>query len=73
MVRIATSNYHDQLNHMFKRALSLRPAGTETFFLWGPRQTGKATLLRQVYPDARWVDVWNHPIVVGDASRSGFH
>lgn len=28
-----------------------------TFFLWGPRQTGKSTLLRMAYPDARRVDL----------------
>lgn len=42
---------------MFKRALSLPDPGTETFFLWGPRQTGKSTLLRQRYPDGVWVDL----------------
>ena len=41
----------------FQRALSLPPAGTETFFLWGPRQTGKSTLLRESYPGARWIDL----------------
>ncbi len=39
------------------RLLELPPPGTETFFLWGPRQAGKTTLLRQSYPDARWVDL----------------
>jgi uncharacterized protein len=42
---------------MFKRALSLPSPGTATFFLWGPRQTGKTTLLRAKYPDALWVDL----------------
>jgi predicted AAA+ superfamily ATPase len=42
---------------MFTRALHLPPAGRETFFLWGPRQTGKTTLLRQTYPDALWIDL----------------
>ena len=42
---------------MFKRSLNLPPSGTETFFLWGPRQAGKSTLLRQRYPDARLVDL----------------
>jgi uncharacterized protein len=42
---------------MFKRALVLPAAGTETFFLWGPRQTGKTTLLRDAYPDAKWIDL----------------
>ena len=35
----------------------LPDAGTETFFLWGPRQAGKSTLLRQCYPDGRWIDL----------------
>lgn len=42
---------------MFTRGLQLPAAGQETFFLWGPRQTGKTTLLRQAYPDAVWVDL----------------
>ena len=42
---------------MFKRNLPLPPPGEDTFFLWGPRQTGKTTLLRQCYPDARWIDL----------------
>ncbi len=42
---------------MFKRALRLPAPGTQTLFLWGPRQTGKSTLLRQVYPGARWIDL----------------
>lgn len=42
---------------MFRRALRLPPPGAETFFLWGPRQTGKTTLLRAAYPDAFWVDL----------------
>ena len=42
---------------MLKRKLRLPRAGTETFFLWGPRQTGKTTLLRQAYPDAFWIDL----------------
>ncbi len=40
-----------------ERLLELPAPGTETFFLWGPRQAGKTTLLRQSYPDARWVDL----------------
>ena len=42
---------------MFKRNLPLPPPGEDTFFLWGPRQIGKTTLLRQCYPGARWVDL----------------
>ena len=42
---------------MFNRNLILPEAGAESFFLWGPRQTGKSTLLRQTYKNARWVDL----------------
>ena len=44
------------MKRVFKRALQLPPSGTETFFLWGPRQVGKTTLLRATYPDALWID-----------------
>jgi len=42
---------------MIARRLKLPPPGVETFFLWGPRQTGKSTLLRAVYPEAVWIDL----------------
>ncbi|MDY0003289.1 MAG: AAA family ATPase, partial [Polyangia bacterium] len=42
---------------MIHRALTLPAPGTQTFFLWGPRQTGKTTLLRATYPEALWVDL----------------
>lgn len=46
------------MKYMFiDRRLELPPAGEETFFLWGPRQTGKSTLLRRTYPEGRWVDL----------------
>ncbi len=42
---------------MFNRSLHLPATGTETFFLWGPRQAGKTTLLKQRYPRGRWIDL----------------
>jgi len=42
---------------MKKRKLNLPLAQQETFFLWGPRQTGKSTLLKSTYPDAVWIDL----------------
>jgi uncharacterized protein len=42
---------------MFKRELALPQPPRETFFLWGPRQAGKSTLLRASFPDAKWVDL----------------
>ena len=41
----------------YKRSLTLPKPGLETFFLWGPRQSGKTTLLREHYPDAVWIDL----------------
>jgi len=41
----------------YTRSLQLPPAGTETFFLWGSRQTGKSTLLKQTYPGVFWIDL----------------
>ncbi|MBI9082081.1 MAG: ATP-binding protein [Desulfobacterales bacterium] len=37
---------------MFDRLQKLSFSSEETCFLWGPRQTGKSTLLRQLFPDA---------------------
>ncbi|MBI4702018.1 MAG: hypothetical protein HY744_12845 [Deltaproteobacteria bacterium] len=42
---------------MVTRRIRLPRAGRETFFLWGPRQTGKTTCLRERYPDAVWIDL----------------
>ena len=42
---------------MFRRALTLPQRPRESFFLWGPRQTGKSTLLRASYPEAIWIDL----------------
>lgn len=42
---------------MFKRALELPAPGAETFFLWGPRQSGKTTLLRASFVDALWIEL----------------
>ena len=42
---------------MFSRSIQLPPSGKESFFLWGPRQTGKTTLLRERYSGCRWLDL----------------
>ncbi len=43
---------------MFRRQLALTPGSPEvSFFLWGPRQTGKTSLLRATYPGATWIDL----------------
>ena len=42
---------------MFDRDIVLPAPGEETFFLWGPRQTGKSTLLKARFPRSRWLDL----------------
>ena len=42
---------------MYERQLKLPLIPQESFFLWGPRQTGKSTLLKKCYPTALWVDL----------------
>lgn len=42
---------------MYTRALKLPKRPKQTFFLWGPRQTGKTTLLKKLYPEAFRVDL----------------
>jgi predicted AAA+ superfamily ATPase len=42
---------------MIQRWLPLPASPTQSFFLWGPRQTGKSSLLKHLYPGALWVDL----------------
>jgi uncharacterized protein len=42
---------------MIQRRLHLPSASDQSFFLWGPRQTGKSSLLKQLYPEALWIDL----------------
>lgn len=42
---------------MFKRSLLIPEKPERSFFLWGPRQTGKSTLLKERYPSALRIDL----------------
>ncbi len=42
---------------MYNRILNLDFTEQQTCFLWGPRQTGKSTLIRTLYPRARRYDL----------------
>ena len=54
---------------MIRRALRLPPHPKTSFFLWGPRQTGKSTLLRALYPRARRIDLLTSREFMRDHSR----
>ena len=41
----------------YDRQAQIPSAGSETFFLWGARQTGKSTLLKARYPDILFIDL----------------
>ena len=42
---------------MYTRRLQLPANPQRSFFLWGPRQTGKTTLLKSAYPEAFRIDL----------------
>ncbi len=42
---------------MIERFFRLPSSPEQSFFLWGPRQTGKSFLLKQTYPEARYIDL----------------
>ena len=42
---------------MLPRRIVLPRRPTTSLFLWGPRQTGKSTLLHRLYPHAHWIDL----------------
>ncbi|MBI5554480.1 MAG: ATP-binding protein, partial [Elusimicrobia bacterium] len=42
---------------MYKRLQKFISRGHESAFLWGARQTGKSTLLKQLYPNAAYYDL----------------
>jgi predicted AAA+ superfamily ATPase len=42
---------------MYHRKQILTDSQNESLFLWGARQTGKSTLLKELFPDALWFDL----------------
>jgi predicted AAA+ superfamily ATPase len=54
---------------MLPRRLELPRKPTRSLFLWGPRQTGKSTLLRALYPAAYWIDLLDTDALVRFTQR----
>ena len=42
---------------MYTRILGLEDVKDDSVFLWGARQTGKSTLLKELFPDCRYYDL----------------
>jgi predicted AAA+ superfamily ATPase len=45
------------MNIKFQRLLKLDASAQTSCFLWGPRQTGKSTLLKDLFPEAKYYDL----------------
>jgi predicted AAA+ superfamily ATPase len=48
--------------HIIKRLLQIDLPANRSGFLWGPRKTGKTTLLRQQFSAAFWIDLLNYDL-----------
>lgn len=51
-----------QSGSMYPRSPEIPSAGRQSFFLFGPRGTGKTTLLEQRFPDAFRLDLLDHAL-----------
>ena len=47
---------------MYPRSLAIPSNGHQSFFLFGPRGTGKTTWLKQRFPDAIYLDLLDHAL-----------
>ena len=54
---------------MYTRTLEVPAGGDESFFLFGPRGTGKTTWLKQRFPSALYLDLLDHRLYLDLLSR----
>lgn len=62
--KMCTFKNHDNIKYMFKRLCPLPMHPKESFFLWGPRQTGKTSLVHYLYPKVRVVDLLKTDLLI---------
>ncbi len=56
---------------LIQRIQKIDPAADRSAFLWGPRKTGKTTLLRQQFPEACWIDLLDYDLFLSLSQRPG--
>ena len=54
---------------MYPRMLAAPTQGDQSFFLFGPRGTGKTTWLKQQFPDALYLDLLDHALYLDLLTR----
>jgi len=54
---------------LIKRIQKIDLPRDRSAFLWGPRKTGKTTLLRQQFPNACWVDLLEYDLFISLSQR----
>jgi len=54
---------------LVERFQKIDPPTDRSAFLWGPRKTGKTTLLRQQFPEACWIDLLDYDLYLSLSQR----
>ena len=54
---------------LVQRIQTIDPPKDRSAFLWGPRKTGKTTLLRQQFPQACWIDLLDYDLFLSLSQR----
>jgi uncharacterized protein len=54
---------------LIKRIQKIELPADRSAFLWGPRKTGKTTLLQQQFPNACWVDLLDYDLFISLSQR----